>query len=148
MSEGDNEGLVRRYLDEVWNKGNVAAVDEFLAPSYRRHLSPASAPLTRDGQRQRLSGFRAAFPDVHLSVEDVLVAGDRVAFRTLIRGSHRGDLMGIPPTGKAVSFYTVDIVRIEDGKVTEQWGGPDLLSLLQQLGGVVSGPREPGKSVS
>ena len=71
MSAEDNKALVRRYLEEVWHEGNIAAVDAFLAPHYRRYLSPTAAPLTLDGQRQRLTGFRAAFPDIQLTIEDI-----------------------------------------------------------------------------
>ena len=138
MSVEENKSLVRRYLDEVWNQRNPAAVDEFLAPDYRRYLSPIAAPLTRDGQRQRLTGFRAAFPDVHLTLEDVFAEGDRVAFRVTLRGAHHGVFQGIPATGRAVVVSTLDVVRVENGNLAEHWGGPDLWGLLQQLGAVIS----------
>ncbi len=138
MSAEANKSLVRRYIQEVWQKRNIAAVDAFLAPNYRRHLSPTAAPLTRDGQRQRLAGFRAAFPDIQLAIEDVFAEGDRVAFRSTMRGTHHGIFQGIAPTGKHVTVALLDVVRIEDGKIVEHWGGPDLWDLLQQLGAVVS----------
>ncbi len=138
MTAEENKAIVRRYLDEVWNQGNTAAVDEFLAPNYKRYLSPITAPLTRDGQKQRLTGFRAAFPDVHLTLEDMFAAGNRVAFRVMLRGTHQGVFQGIAATDKAVAFFTVDVVRVENGKIVEHWGGPDMLSLLQQLGAEVS----------
>ncbi len=142
MTAEENKALVRRYLDEVWNQGHTAAVDEFLAPNYQRYLAPTSAPLTRAGQKQRLTGFRAAFPDVQLTLEDMFAAGDRVAFRVTLRGTHQGVFQGIAATGKAVAFFTVDVVRVENGKIVEHWGGPDVLSLLQQLGAEVSVPSE------
>ena len=138
MSAEDNKALVRRYLEEVWHEGNIAAVDAFLAPHYRRYLSPAAAPLTLDGQRQRLTGFRAAFPDIQLTIEDMFAEGDRVAFRSTMRGTHQGVFQGIAPTGKQVTVSLIDVVRVEHGKLVEHWGGPDLWDLLQQLGAVVS----------
>jgi len=134
MSAEVNKALVGQYLDEVWQKRNPAAVDEFLAPNYKRYLSPTASPLTLDGQRQRLAGFRAAFPDIQLTIEDMFAEGDRVAFRSTIRGTHQGVFQGIAPTGKHVMVALIDVVRVENGKVVEHWGGPDLWDLLQQLG--------------
>lgn len=138
MSAEDNKALVRRYLEEVWHQGNIGAVDGFLAPHYQRYLSPTAAPLTLDGQQQRLTGFRAAFPDIQLTIEDMFAAGDRVAFRSTMRGTHQGVFQGIAPTGKQVTVSLIDVVRVEHGKLVEHWGGPDLWDLLQQLGAVVS----------
>ena len=125
-------------LEEVWQQRNPAAVDAFLAPHYNRYLSPTAAPLSLDGQRQRIAGFRAAFPDIRLTIEDMFAEGDRVAFRSTIRGTHQGVFQGIAPTGNQVTVGLIDIVRVENGKFVEHWGGPDLLDLLQQLGTVVS----------
>ena len=138
MSTEDNKSLVRRYLDEVWQKGNVMAADEFLAPNYRRYLSPTAAPLDVAGQKQRLAGFRAAFPDIQITLEDIFAEGDRVAFRSTMRGTHQGAFLGLAPTGRAVTVSLVDVMRVENGRLVEHWGGPDLLNLAQQLGAVVS----------
>ena len=138
MSAEDNKALVRRYLEEVWHKGNIGAVDAFLAPNYRRYLSPTAAPLTPDGQRERVAGFRAAFPDIQLTIEDMFAEGDRVAFRSTMRGTHQGVFQGIAPTGRQVTVSLIDVVRVEHGKLVEHWGGPDLWDLIQQLGAVVS----------
>lgn len=134
MTAAEHKALLRRYIEEVWHNGNIAALDDFLAPTYRRHVSPTAPPLTLDGQKQRLAGFRAAFPDIELTLEDVVAEGDRVAFRSTIRGTHRGVFQGIAPTGALVTVGLVDVVRIENGLITEQWGGPDMLDLLRQLG--------------
>ncbi len=138
MSTEANKSLVHRYIEEVWDKQNPAAVDEFLAPTYKRYLSPTATPLTREGQRQRLTGFRAAFPDVHLTIEDMFAEGDRITFRSTMRGTHQGVFQGIAPAGKHVTVSLIDIVRVENGQIVEHWGGPDLFDLLQQLGAVVS----------
>lgn len=88
----------------------MAAADELLAPDYRRYISPTTAPLSVDVQKQRLAGIRAAFPDWHLTVEDMIADGDRVAFRATIRGTHKGTFQSIVPTGKPVTVSALDIV--------------------------------------
>jgi predicted ester cyclase len=143
MSTVENKSLVGRYVEQVLNRGNMAVADELLAPDYRRYISPTTPPLSADVQKQRLAGIRAAFPDWQLTVEDMIADGDRVAFRATIRGTHRGTFQSIAPTGKPVTVFALDIVRIENGKFVEHWGGPDLMSLLQQLGAVISpGPEK------
>jgi len=134
----ENKTILLKYIDEVWHKNNPAAVDEFLAPDYRRYTSPTAEPLTLAGQKQRLAGFRAAFPDIHLEIADVLAEGDRVVLRSTIRGTHLGAFQGIPPTGHRVYVSLLDAFRFKDGKIVEHWGGPDLLDLVQQLGAVVT----------
>jgi predicted ester cyclase len=138
MSTEENKSLVRRYVEQILNRGNMAVADELLAPDYKRYTSPTAVPLTVDVQKQRLAGIRAAFPDWHLTVEDMIAEGDRVAFRATIRGTHMGVFQNVAPTGKQVTVSALDIVRIEKGKFIEHWGGPDLLNLLQQLGAVVA----------
>lgn len=138
MSEQENLSLVRRYIDQFVNGGDMTSADELLAPGYKRYLSPSAPPLTVEQQKQRIAGLRAAFPDLHLTVEDMLAEGDRVAFRGVIRGTHEGAFMGIAPTGKQVTVFAMDVVRIEGGRFAEHWGGPDLFGMLLQLGAVVS----------
>ena len=141
MSIEEHKALVRRYIEVVWNKKNSAALDGLLAPNYRRYVSATATPLTREGQRQRVTGFQTAFPDLHFTIEDLFAEGDRVVFRATLRGTHQGVfpfLQGIPPTGKQVMVSVLDVVRVEDGKFAEHWGGPDGLDLLQQLGSAIS----------
>jgi predicted ester cyclase len=140
ISPDEINGLLRRYISEVWDKADPTRVDEFLAPNYRRHLTPSTEPLTLAGQTKLLAGFRAAFPDVRLTLEDVVVQGDRVAFRSTMRGTHQGTFQGIAPTGKQVEVSLLDLIRIENGRFAEQWGGPNVLDLLQQLGAEVQVP--------
>ena len=133
MSTELNKTLLHRYIEEVWEKENPAAVDNFLAPTYARHRSPTTPPLTREDQKQLLAAFRTAFPDVKITIEDVIAEGDKVAFRSTMRGTHQGEFLGIAPTGQGVTFGLLDVIRIEDGKFVEQWGGPDIYDLMQQL---------------
>ena len=138
MSEEENKALLHRYIEEVWEKQNPTAVDDFLSPNYKRHRSPAKVPLTREGQKQLLIQFRAAFPDIQLTIEEVIAEGTRLAFRSTIRATHQGELFGIAPTGKQINVGLVDIIHVKNGKFVEQWGGPDLFDLVQQLGAEVS----------
>ncbi len=138
MSAEENKAFVRSYIEEVWGKKNLAALDEFLAINYQRHTSPNTIPLNREGQKQRLAGIHTAFPDITLTLEEIFAEGDRVAFRSTIRGIHQNIFQGIPSTGRHVTVSLVDIVRVEDSRIVEHWGGPDFLDWLQQLGAVVS----------
>jgi predicted ester cyclase len=134
LSPDQNKATVRRYLDEVWNRGDIEASDAYLAPGYRRHLGPGTDPLDIEGQRVRLQSFRTAFPDVSLVIEEMLAEGDLVAFRFTMSGTHEGDFQGIAPTGTRISVPGLDLVRLKDGLLTEHWGGADLNALKAQLG--------------
>ena len=138
MSAEENKALLCQYVNEVWGNQNLMALDEFLAPSYKRHRSPTTQPLTRDGQKDLLTLFRTAFPDIQITIEEMIVQDSRIAFRSTMRGTHLGEFLGIPPTGRLVIVGLVDIIHIEDGKFVEQWGGPDLWDLLKQLGANIS----------
>jgi steroid delta-isomerase-like uncharacterized protein len=138
MSAEENKALLRRYIEDVWDKQNLAAVDDFLSPDYNRHRSPTTTPLTREEQKRLLIQFRTAFPDIQLTVEEVIAEDNRIAFRSTIRATHQGKLFGIAPTGKQITVGLVDVIHIENGKFVDQWGGPDLLDLVQQLGAEIS----------
>lgn len=133
MSTEENKRTVRRYLDEVWNQGRIEASAAHLAPGYLRHGGPGTDPLDAEGQRVRLQGFRTAFPDVGLVVEDMVAEGDLVAFRFTMTGTHRGPFQGIAPTGRRITVPGLDLVRLKDGLLTEHWGGADLNILKGQL---------------
>jgi predicted ester cyclase len=134
MSVEANEALVRRAV-EAFNGDDGAAVDDLFALNYVDHdRSRAGLPVGPAGVKQAWGMLRAAFPDLRVTIEEVIAEGDRVAVRGVIRGTHRGDLMGIPPTGKAVTMALIDINRIEGGQLVERWGEADTLGLLQQLG--------------
>jgi predicted ester cyclase len=141
MSAEENKALVRRYIEVVWNERNAAALEEFLAPHYKRYVSATAAPLSGEGQRQRVTGFHTAFPDIYFTIEDLFAEEDRVVFRATLRGTHQGSFplsQGVAPTGKQVTISVLDVVRVEDGKFVEHWGGPDAWDLLQQLGVTIS----------
>ncbi len=134
MSVAENKELLAQYITEVWDEANLDAIRKFLSPAFKRHLSPLLPPVDLDGQIERLAGFRSAFPDIAVTVEEVIAEGDRVVFRSTMRGTHSGEFAGIPPTGIQVTVGLLDAIRIEDGRFAEQWGGPDLYDMLRQLG--------------
>jgi len=134
MSIEDNKAHVRRYLEEAWNMGNVGIIDELMASDYARYMSGPAQPLNREGQKQRITALRKAFPDLHLTIDDLIAEGDKVVFRITLRGTHQGAFMGIAPTGKPVTVTAIDIARFVNGKIVEHWGQMDSLGLMQQLG--------------
>ena len=138
MSTEANKVLVRRFFEELWNQGNLVVADELLAPEHLHHF-PGEDIHGPDGVKHLISGLRSAFPDFHLSTDDVIAEADQVVMRFTIRGTHQGEGMGLPPTGKRVVYTGIDIFRISGGKIVERWGEVDMLGLLQQLG-VVPAP--------
>ena len=135
MSTEENKALVYRYC-EAWNKHNVAAMEEFYAPDFVVHGPAAFGDMDRARVKQTYTAFFPAFPDVHTTLEDVIAEGDKVVYRVTIRGTHRGDFMGNPPTGKQVSWTAIEIERIEDDRFVEGWTNSDDLGLMQQLGAI------------
>lgn len=125
------ETVLRRLYDEVINGGHLDVADEILDPNYEEHPEGVHGPAAF---KERMKMFRQAFPDLQVSVDEVLVAGDRISSRTRIRGTHSGDLMGIPATGRTVQVLGVDLAHVKDGRAVERWGGLDMFSLMQQLG--------------
>ena len=134
MAAEANKAIVRRFFEEVQNGGNLAVLDELAATDYVNHTAPPGVPADRAGLKQLTAMFRRAFPDGWMTIEDMVAEGDRVATRKTFRGTHQGELRGIPPTGQAVAIGLIDIVRLVDGKVVESWSVADDLGLLQQLG--------------
>ncbi len=137
MSTESNKALVRRYVQEILVDGKMASAGEFLAPNYRRYTSATAAALDVENQIKRLMGIRAALPDIQVTTEDLFAEGDRVTLRVTIRGTHKGSFLNIPPTGKSVMIWGLDIIRIEDGKFVEHWGGPDTFDILRQIGATI-----------
>jgi steroid delta-isomerase-like uncharacterized protein len=134
MSTEDNKALMRRFLEEVFNKQNQAAIDEFIAPNHVDHTLPPFLPTTPEGTKRAIGIFLRAFPDVHLVVEDMIAEGDKVVTRYTSRGTQKGAFMGIPPTGKQMMVSSIIIARFADGKIVEEWGLDDQVGMLQQLG--------------
>jgi steroid delta-isomerase-like uncharacterized protein len=131
MSVEENKALVRRGF-EAMQTGNLDWFDEILTPDFINYTFPdARGPA---GFKQVMGMFLTAFPDMTLTVEDVIGEGDKVATRGSFSGTHTGDFMGIPATGKSMQISYSDIWRIENGKAAENWVQMDMLGMLQQLG--------------
>jgi steroid delta-isomerase-like uncharacterized protein len=130
-----NKNVVRRLFDEVWNKGHLPVTDELFAPTYSHH-DPSTPDVGRgpDSERKRATLYRAAFPDLRLTIEDLVAEGDTVVARWSCRGTHKGDLSGIAPTGKQIAISGVSIARFANGHIVEGWVNWDALGLMQQLG--------------
>src|ERR687894_152804 len=120
----DNEALVRRLFEEVWAKGNVATLDEFMADDYVEHTEHAVPPGSRpgrDGVKQRVALYYGAFSDWKVTIHDIFGRGDRVAYRWSGSGTHLGEWAGIPPTGLHMTTTGITILRIAEGKAVEGW---------------------------
>jgi len=132
-----NKAVVRRYVEEVLDQANVAVLDELMAEdAINRTSHRLSSSTAREGVSQSAGVLRAAFPDLHISVEDQFGEGDRVATRLRLSGTHQGSFRGAPPTGKHVIWTAIRIDRLADGKIAEYWEETDRVGLFQQLGGV------------
>ena len=139
MSIEQNKVLVRRCIEEVFNKGDVTAIDEFFAPNFIPPLQPG-VTRDREGYKQFVAAFFVGFPDLHVTVEDMIAEGDKVVFRATNNGTHKGEFIGIAPTGKQATWTEIGIWRIEGGKIVEIWSEVDKLSHMQQLGVMPAAP--------
>jgi predicted ester cyclase len=128
------KALTREYIERVWNRQELDALDELASPDYRRHLGPTQPAIGLAAQKERLRGLLRAMPDTRFEIEDLIAEGDRVVFRVTVRASHQGELFGLAPTGKALAFSAIDILRFEAGKIIDHWGFGDSAALLRQLG--------------
>ena len=137
MATEQDKALIRRFVEELFNQGNTRLADEILAPDFVEHEQlPPGIPNGREGVKAMTSMMRSAFPDFKATIEDILADGDKVVIRMTWSGTHKGEFMGIPATGKRMSIGVIDIIRITDGKVVEHWGQMDSMSLMQQLGAI------------
>jgi steroid delta-isomerase-like uncharacterized protein len=144
MSE-QNEEIVRRIFDEVWNKGNIDVADQLVGANFVLH-DPAQT-LDRDlaGFKKHIAEVRAAFPDIHFTVEDMLAQGDKVVSRWSAQGTHRGDFLGVRATGKQMTVTGILVTRHANGKNVETWSNWDALGLPQQLGAVPAKAKGAGR---
>jgi steroid delta-isomerase-like uncharacterized protein len=133
MSDQEPRAAVRHFFDEVWNKGKVGETDSFLAPEFVSHNTFEVRIVGPREYGATVTAFREAFPDLHTTLEDVLVDGDRVAVRGTDRGTHRGEFMGLPATGRQVTTTWIEIFRMENGKAVEGWLESDSTGFRNQL---------------
>jgi predicted SnoaL-like aldol condensation-catalyzing enzyme len=119
--EEKNKAVVRRFYEEIWNKGDMTAIDEIWA------VGPV------EDEKKNVTGFRTIFPDIHFTIEDEIAKGDKVAVRWTMRGTHKSEFMGIPATGKQITVEGMNFWRVAGGKLAEEWLSLDWLSLRNQL---------------
>lgn len=135
MSTQENKALVRHMLDEMNNQGNIAVIDELVAPDFFEHEDlPPGVPRDREGVKQVFTMYHEAFSDIHASIDDLIAEDDKVVVFMTVQATQIGEFAGIPPTGKRITVQAIDIFRMADGKVREHWGITDRLAMLQQLG--------------
>jgi steroid delta-isomerase-like uncharacterized protein len=136
VSEEDNKAVIRRWI-EAYNNRDMQAEADVLDPGFVAHVPAAPGPLEGlEAWRKFTAPFVEAFPDLRLTVEDILSEGDKVAARVAFHGTHRCEFQGIAPTGKEVAFSSIEVNRVVGGKVEEHWVELDLLGLMQQLGAI------------
>ncbi len=134
MQTEANKAVYRRFIEEGFNQGRLAALDEVLASTYVNHSAPPGVPFGAEGVKQIITLFRSAFPDFRIEIHEQVAEGDIVSSRATFRGTHRGPLFGIPATGRQVTMPGLSMVRVANGQIQEGWIQNDVLGLLQQLG--------------
>jgi predicted SnoaL-like aldol condensation-catalyzing enzyme len=135
MSAADNKAIFRRFVAEVMNQGNISAIDELFAPDFVGHIHlPPAPPMNREDVKLLFSTYHSAFSGFQATIEDLIAEGDKVVGRLTARGTHTGTFAGIRPTGKQVTFQTIDIFRTIGDTIVEHWAMPDQFGLRQQLG--------------
>lgn len=136
--------VIRRWCDEGWTKGNVEVADELIHPNFKVHGAGGQVVEPGvEGLKGLIRAWRTGFPDAVQRVDDIFAVGDKVCVRLTWVGTHLGEFMGVPATGKTVSVGTIGIDRVVDGKVVEGWGELDMLGLMTTIGGVA--PTTPAR---
>ena len=139
MAIEDNKALAHRFHEEIFSQGNIALIDEICDTNWTFHdrsYPQREWPRGPEGAKQLVNLYRAAFPDLQFTYEDQIAEGDKVVSCWTARGTHKGDLMGIPPTGKQATITGITIMRIANGKIAEDWANFDVFGMLQQLGAI------------
>ena len=140
--EQRHKDLIRRMIDEVWVKGNVDAAAQFIHLDAVDHRPGPGQSTGLKGMRQKYELIHQIFPDARLTIDDMIAEGDRVVLATTMRGTNTGSFMGLPPTGKEVEVFTLDLLTFRDGKIAEAVGAADMLDVLRQLGHLPEGLRD------
>lgn len=142
-----NEQVVRDACRVIWSEGDLSRISEFYAENFQADYPMTDWGVGLEGIRKLADGLRTSFPDYREGIDELITAGDKVIVRLTIQGTHKGPLAGFPATGKEVEFRDVTILRVVNGKITEQRGLSDLLSVYLQLG-VMQLPTPPTDSES
>ena len=135
MTDTDaNKRIITEFVQRLFSQGDLAAVDDYLGNDFVNHDPPFGAGADREGMCSAAEGFRAAFPDWHSELHLLIAEDDLVAEVFTASGTHRGEMMGVAPTGREVSLQGINVFRVRDGRIIERWGRLDDLGFLQQLG--------------
>ena len=140
MRADENKAIVRRFIEQAFNEGNLAAIDELVASDYVIHVARTEV-RGHNAVRKFVTMYRTAFPDYHCTIDDQVAEGDKVVTRWTASGTQRGELAEIPPTGKHMTLPGVAVDRIANGKLVETWLQADMLGMMQQLG-VIPAPEQ------
>lgn len=140
MGTQENKGVIRRVFEEVWNRGDLDRIDDLFAQDFIRHGTTPDRPTGLEGEKSHRTAFRAAFPDLVITADDVVAEGDRVAVRYTWRGTYQGTWPGIATTDVPVRMTGIAIRQVVAGKVTALWVVGDELGLLRQLGALSTAP--------
>lgn len=140
MLTEQNKRLAQRSFDELHNQGNLTLAEEIVSADFVNHDAPPDAPGGPAGLRAVVTMLRTAFPDLYITVEEMIAEGDTVVARTTMRGTHRGPFFGIPPTGRKVEQQQVHVLRFAGGRTIEHRSVRDDLGLLRQLGVIPEAP--------
>jgi steroid delta-isomerase-like uncharacterized protein len=135
----DYKAMAQRWFAEVMNEGKEEVIDELCAENFVDHDPLPGTSPDRQGIHDFVKQVRAAFPDIEMTADDILVEGDGLAVRSTVRGTHQGEFMGIPASGKKVEVSNYDFVRFENDQVVEHWGTIDSAALMEQIGAVPAG---------
>ena len=138
MSAEENKAVVRRFFEELLSTDNLAVADEILSPDFHFYFAGSSDPMGLESYKEFLMARRAAFPDRRFVVEDMIAEGDKVSARFTMRGTHKGELRGIAPTGREVTMTGIDMIRLSEGKMVEDRVEVDQLGMMQRLGAIAS----------
>ena len=134
MSLDGNKAIARRWVEEIWYKGNLNIVDELLAPNFVFNYAPPETVPDREAYKQAMNMYRDACPNMYYDIKDMVAEDDKVAVRWIGKGTQKGEIMGIAPTGKEMTVTGISIIRIIGGKIAEEWTFFNLLDYYQQLG--------------
>ncbi len=131
----ENKSIIRRFYQEVFNNGNVALADEFYAPDAELHIPGLPEdPFGPEPVKRLFSMIRTSFPDIRVTIEDLVAESDKVVASVTFRGPHQGEFQGLSPKMRLVTWARIDIFRLFVGKIVEQWADRDDLGLMEQLG--------------
>ena len=135
MSAESNKATHRRLMEEVWNQKNMGVIDELMRPDVVPHFLPPGLPTNREGVKMFIGAFLGAYPDVYLEINHLSAEGNRDALHWTLTGTHQGDLMGIPATGKTIKISGIETWHFdEQSRLAEGWAVFDQLGMMQQLG--------------